>query len=65
MSNHESALDILLGLACLPYNIVFLVKKELFKIPIFGWVMQAAGMINTDRQNKEMAKQSVYQAVKN
>ena len=63
MSNHESALDILLGLACLPYNIVFLVKKELFKIPIFGWITQAAGMTKIDRQNKEMAKQSVDLAV--
>ena len=36
MSNHDSALDILLGVACLPYNIVFLAKKELFMIPIFG-----------------------------
>ena len=63
MSNHESALDMLLGLACLPYNIVFLVKKELFKIPIFGWITQAAGMTKIDRQNKEMAKQSVDLAV--
>ena len=36
MSNHESALDILLGVACLPYKIVFLAKKELFRIPLFG-----------------------------
>ena len=63
MSNHESALDILLGLACLPYNIVFLAKKELFNIPVFGWAMQASGMIKIDRQNKEMAKHSVDQAV--
>ena len=63
MSNHESALDILLGVACLPYNIVFLAKKELFMIPIFGWAMQVAGMIKIDRQNQEKAKQSVYQAV--
>ena len=63
MRNHESALYMLLGLACLPYNIVFLVKKELFKIPIFGWITQVAGMTKIDRQNKEMAKQSVDLAV--
>ena len=63
MSNHESALDILLGVACLPYNIVFLAKKELFNIPVFGWAMYAAGMIKIDRQNREKAKQSVEQAV--
>ena len=62
--NHESVLDILLGVACLPCNMIFLAKKELFKIPIFGWVMKAAGMVKIDRQNQEMAKQSVDRAVK-
>ena len=42
ISNHESALDVLLGVASLPYNIIFLAKKELFRIPVFGWDMQAS-----------------------
>ena len=63
MSNHESALDIILGVACIPYKIVFLAKKELFMIPLFGWAMQAAGMIKIDRQNPERARQSVDDAV--
>ena len=63
MSNHESALDILLGVACIPYKIVFLAKKELFMIPVFGWAMQAAGMIKIDRQNPERARKSVDEAV--
>ena len=63
MSNHESALDILFGVACIPYKIVFLAKKELFRIPVFGWTMQAAGMIKIDRQNPERAKKSVDAAV--
>ena len=63
MSNHESALDIILGVVCIPYNIVFLAKKELFRIPFFGWAMQAAGMIKIDRQNPERARQSVNEAV--
>ena len=57
--NHESVIDILIGVACLPYNIVFLAKKELFRIPIFVWALQAAGMIKIDRQNPENAKQSL------
>ena len=64
MSNHESSLDILLGIAAIPCDIVFLAKKELFQIPIFGWAMQAAGMIKIDRQNSEQAKRSVDNAVK-
>ena len=63
MSNHQSALDIVLGVACIPCKIVFLAKKELFKIPIFGWAMQAAGMIKIDRQNSERARKSVDEAV--
>ena len=65
MSNHESALDILLCVVCLPYNIIFLAKKELFNIPIFGWAMQTAGIIKIDRQNREKAKESFDQAVLN
>ena len=63
ISNHESALDILLGVACLPYNIIFLAKKELFRIPVFGWAMRASGMIKIDRQNRVKAKKSVNNAV--
>lgn len=63
MSNHASALDILLGVAAIPSNIVFLAKKELFRIPFFGWAMEAAGMIKIDRQNPELAKKSVSEAV--
>ena len=63
MSNHSSALDILLGVVCMPYKIVFLAKKELFKIPIFGWAMHAAGMIRIDRQDSVIARQSVDEAV--
>ena len=63
LSNHESALDILLGVVCIPYKIVFLAKKELFMIPVFGWAMQAAGMINIDRQDAERARKSVNDAV--
>ena len=63
MCNHESALDILFSIACLPCNIVFLAKKELFRIPVFGWAMLAAGTMKIDRKNPERAKKSVDNAV--
>ena len=63
MSNHESALDIVLGVAAIPSNLVFLAKKELFRVPVFGWAMEAAGMIKIDRQNPEIARKSVSEAV--
>ncbi len=64
VGNHESALDIPVAVACLPYNIVFLAKKELFRIPLFGWGMYAAGMVRVDRQNREKAALSVDRAVR-
>jgi len=63
MSNHESALDIVLGVAAIPFNIVFLAKKELFRVPVFGWAMKSSGMIEIDRQNPEIARESVSKAV--
>ncbi len=62
--NHESAMDIPVAFAALPYNIVFLAKKELFRIPLFGWGMRAAGMVRVNRQNRKKAKESVNSALK-
>ena len=63
MSNHESALDILFGIIAIPSKIIFLAKKELFSIPLFGWAMKSAGMIKIDRQNSNVAKETVDNAV--
>ncbi len=63
IGNHESALDIPVALASLPVTIVFLAKKELFRIPLFGWGMSAAGMVKVNRQNREQARTSVDRAV--
>ena len=63
MSNHESAVDILIGIKCLPYNLVFLAKRELFVIPIFGWALKASGMVKIDRRNSDKAKSSVDRAI--
>lgn len=63
VSNHESILDIPVALSLLPKNIIFLTKKELFRIPFFGWAMKAAGMIRVNRQNREEAKKSVNETL--
>ncbi|MBU0672452.1 MAG: 1-acyl-sn-glycerol-3-phosphate acyltransferase [Candidatus Margulisbacteria bacterium] len=49
-SNHQGAADILILLACLPINFRFAIKKELFKIPIFGWYLKKAGYFSIDRK---------------
>ncbi len=64
MSNHASALDISLALATLPGTVVFMAKKELFRILFFGWSLRAAGYIPVDRSNIFKARQSVDRALK-
>jgi 1-acyl-sn-glycerol-3-phosphate acyltransferase len=48
-SNHQGAADILLCLALIPANFRFAIKKELFKIPLFGWALKKCGYFVIDR----------------
>ena len=61
-SNHESAFDIPLIFGGLPFHIVSFAKKELKKIPIFGWAMVAARHIFINRYNRTKARESLEQA---
>ena len=63
ISNHQSALDILLTFASIPLPISFFAKKELFLIPLFGWAMITSGMISVNRNNKDKSKKSVDKAI--
>ena len=58
-SNHESAFDIPLTLAGIPWHVVPIAKKELKKVPFLSWAMLAAGHIFIDRSNREKALQSI------
>lgn len=62
ISNHQSHLDIPVLVYNLPLRLTFLAKKELFKIPFFGWGMQAAGVLKVDRSNKSKAVQTLKKA---
>lgn len=59
VANHSSALDILLVFAILPGSISFMVKRELFRVPFFGWTLRAMGSIPVDRSSRVKAGQSV------
>jgi 1-acyl-sn-glycerol-3-phosphate acyltransferase len=48
VSNHESFADILL-VSHLPWEMKWLSKAELFRIPIMGWMMQLAGDVPVKR----------------
>jgi 1-acyl-sn-glycerol-3-phosphate acyltransferase len=62
MANHQSDFDILIVLAHIPGQFRWIVKKELFKIPVFGKAMKSAGYIEIDRQNHENAMKSLEEA---
>lgn len=54
-ANHTSFFDILAFLAHLPVDPKFVAKKELFRIPVFGGAIRAAGHVRIDRQNLKEA----------
>ncbi len=62
MMNHTSALDVLIPLAILPGVLVYMAKRELFRIPLFGWALYAAGSIPVNRSNRADARTSVDRA---
>ncbi|HIC90947.1 MAG TPA: 1-acyl-sn-glycerol-3-phosphate acyltransferase [Syntrophaceae bacterium] len=61
-ANHQSYYDILALLGYLPVQFRFLAKKELFRIPIFGWAMYSAGHIPIDRSRPQKALKSLETA---
>ncbi len=63
MSNHQSALDIFVLLSGLPVSFKFIAKRELFRIPVFGWAMRRAGYISIDRGNPREALKAIEEAV--
>jgi 1-acyl-sn-glycerol-3-phosphate acyltransferase len=58
VSNHESFVDILL-ISHLPWEMKWLSKAELFKIPVLGWLMRLAGDIPVDRGNPRSAAEAM------
>lgn len=62
MSNHQSALDIYVTLAALPLSFRFIAKRELFRIPVFGWAIKRAGYISIDREHPREALKAIEEA---
>lgn len=50
VSNHQSLADIPV-ISRLPWEMKWVVKAELFNVPVFGWLMRMAGDIPVDRTN--------------
>ncbi|WP_138429943.1 lysophospholipid acyltransferase family protein [Fodinibius saliphilus] len=55
VGNHQSFLDLPL-LYLLPWSMKWVAKKDLFKIPILGWIIYMTGQIGIDRQSMRSFK---------
>jgi 1-acyl-sn-glycerol-3-phosphate acyltransferase len=62
MSNHQSHYDVAVIYSVLGGSVRMIAKKELFRFPVFGRAMEAAGFIAVDRSNHERAVASLDDA---
>jgi 1-acyl-sn-glycerol-3-phosphate acyltransferase len=57
--NHQSFADILALFVCLPTPFRWVIKRELLKIPLFGWALGATGAICLDRSDRDRSVKSL------
>ncbi|MCA0375321.1 MAG: 1-acyl-sn-glycerol-3-phosphate acyltransferase [Gemmatimonadetes bacterium] len=60
VANHESYADIFL-ISCFPWEMKWLSKDTMFKIPCMGWMMQMAGDIKLVRGNRDSTLDAIAQ----
>ena len=59
VTNHTSALDIFISMSICPYGGCGVGKKEVVKIPFFGWAYWLSGHLLIDRGNREKSVASM------
>lgn len=64
VANHVSGFDIPVVMASLPGQLRIVFKKELTKIPVFGWQLRIGPYILIDRENPAKAMESLEKAKK-
>ncbi|MGH7872955.1 MAG: lysophospholipid acyltransferase family protein [Candidatus Binatia bacterium] len=63
MVNHQSNIDIpVLVQSLIPFQLRWIAKKELLRVPFFGWAMWATKHITVDRSNPLSAVRSLERA---
>jgi len=60
--NHQSNADILALIRILPPRFRWVIKKELTKIPVFGWALSRTGAIAIDRSDPKQSVESLKSA---
>lgn len=62
VSNHSSQYDIVVLQKTIPNRMAMIFKKELAKIPFFGWQLYLGPYVMIDRENYEKALKSIDEA---
>jgi 1-acyl-sn-glycerol-3-phosphate acyltransferase len=62
IANHQSNVDIWALIQALPPPTRFVAKESIFRIPVLGWAMAAAGFVPIDRSNRNRAVRSLHVA---
>ena len=62
MSNHASHVDSLALAVSIPHPLHWVFKKELSKIPVFGWVLLSLGQIMVDRRSAAQSRTALSSA---
>ncbi len=60
--NHQSIMDFLPLLSALPVRFRWVLKKELLRIPLFGWGLVSMGAISIDRSSPSKALKAILGA---
>jgi 1-acyl-sn-glycerol-3-phosphate acyltransferase len=63
ISNHQSQFDILALVTSIRMQFRWVIKKELLRIPLFGWALYAARNVFIDRGDHEKALASIHRGV--
>ncbi len=63
VSNHQSHTDIPV-ISCLPFDFKWVAKKELFSIPVVGWMFGMAGQIAVDRKDSRAGAKALIQSAR-
>ncbi len=61
LSKHQSTLETLWLPTIMPHPLAFVFKRELLKIPFFGWSMARMDMIHIDRESRTAAMKHVIE----
>jgi 1-acyl-sn-glycerol-3-phosphate acyltransferase len=61
LSKHQSTLETLWLPTVMPHPLAFVFKRELLRIPFFGWSMARLDMIHIDRESRAAAMKHVIE----